>query len=49
MVFRNDFGPVNRKEFAERHFEGTNLGLAFSPDGIHWAASVWPCYPGPQM
>jgi beta-1,4-mannooligosaccharide/beta-1,4-mannosyl-N-acetylglucosamine phosphorylase len=43
MVFRNDFGPVNRKEFAERGFEGTNLGLAFSPDGVHWKVEPKPC------
>jgi beta-1,4-mannooligosaccharide/beta-1,4-mannosyl-N-acetylglucosamine phosphorylase len=36
MIFRNDFGPVNREEFAKRDFDGTNLGLAFSDDGVAW-------------
>ena len=31
MVFRNDYG-----EWGNPSFEGTNLGLAFSDDGIHW-------------
>ena len=31
MVFRNDYGA-----FDGRKFEGTNLGIAFSDDGISW-------------
>ncbi|MBN2309281.1 MAG: glycoside hydrolase family 130 protein [Candidatus Hydrogenedentes bacterium] len=32
MAFRNDYGGAE----GEAHFEGTNIGLAFSDDGIHW-------------
>jgi len=31
MLFRNDYGSA-----AEKRLEGTNLGLAFSEDGIKW-------------
>ncbi len=31
MVFRNDFGS-----FQEKTLEGTNLGLAYSTDGVSW-------------
>jgi beta-1,4-mannooligosaccharide/beta-1,4-mannosyl-N-acetylglucosamine phosphorylase len=31
MVFRNDYGDPENREI-----KGTNLGLAFSDDGIHW-------------
>ncbi|NLD88672.1 MAG: glycosidase [Clostridiales bacterium] len=31
MIFRNDFGS-----FEEQRLDGTNLGLAFSDDGIKW-------------
>ncbi|WP_206521905.1 hypothetical protein [Thermotoga sp. Ku-13t] len=34
MVFRNDCGS-----FQEQRIEGTNLGLAFSEDGIEWEVS----------
>lgn len=34
MVFRNDYG-----EFTGDIFEGTNLGLAFSENGIDWEDS----------
>ena len=34
MVFRNDYGDFNGSKFA-----GTNLGLAFSDDGIGWEVS----------
>jgi beta-1,4-mannooligosaccharide/beta-1,4-mannosyl-N-acetylglucosamine phosphorylase len=37
MVFRNDFGSV-----AEQRLDGTNLGLAFSDDGIHWQVQPKP-------
>lgn len=30
MIFRNDYG------YANGFFKGTNLGIAFSNDGIHW-------------
>lgn len=32
MVFRNDYGGTP----GEAHFEGTNMGVAFSDDGITW-------------
>ncbi len=49
MVFRNDFGPVDAADFAAREaagqprFDGTNLGLAFSDDGIAWRVEPKPC------
>ncbi len=39
MVFRNDYG-----DFGEHRFEGTNLGLAFSDDGIEWEVAPKPCW-----
>jgi beta-1,4-mannooligosaccharide/beta-1,4-mannosyl-N-acetylglucosamine phosphorylase len=39
MVFRNDYGDVERKRL-----EGTNLGVAFSDDGVHWTAEDKPCF-----
>jgi beta-1,4-mannooligosaccharide/beta-1,4-mannosyl-N-acetylglucosamine phosphorylase len=39
MVFRNDYG-----RWGDTTFDGTNLGLAFSRDGVHWDVqpkSVW--------
>ena len=32
MVFRNDYGGIP----GTQHFDGTNIGVAFSDDGIHW-------------
>ena len=49
MVFRNDFGPTSGTEFQARvrsgkpGFDGTNLGLAFSNDGIAWSVEPKPC------
>lgn len=49
MVFRNDYGATDRESFAERgrqgvsRFDGTNLGLAFSDDGISWLVEPEPC------
>jgi beta-1,4-mannooligosaccharide/beta-1,4-mannosyl-N-acetylglucosamine phosphorylase len=40
MVFRNDYGDFP----ATGRFEGTNLGLAFSDDGIHWDVQPEPCF-----
>jgi beta-1,4-mannooligosaccharide/beta-1,4-mannosyl-N-acetylglucosamine phosphorylase len=37
MVFRNDYGS-----FEEQRIEGTNLGLAFSDDGIEWKVEPKP-------
>lgn len=39
MVFRNDFGREKSCQF-----DGTNLGLAFSADGIHWQVQPQPCW-----
>lgn len=38
MVFRNDYGGTP----GEAHFEGTNIGVAFSDDGIHWEPRATP-------
>lgn len=49
MVFRNDYGAANGAEFLERQaedrprFDGTNLGIAFSDDGVHWQINAQPC------
>jgi beta-1,4-mannooligosaccharide/beta-1,4-mannosyl-N-acetylglucosamine phosphorylase len=39
MVFRNDYGSLE-----EQRLDGTNLGLAFSDDGIHWQVEPQPCF-----
>lgn len=39
MLFRNDYG-----DFEERKLSGTNIGLAFSDDGINWEVSPKPCF-----
>ena len=39
MVFRNDYGSV-----ADQRLDGTNLGLAFGDDGIHWEVTPEPCF-----
>ena len=39
MVFRNDYGS-----FEEQRLEGTNLGLAFSDDGVQWEVQPKPCF-----
>lgn len=38
MVFRNDYGPAG-----EQRLTGTNLGLAFSDDGLSWEVRSKPC------
>ncbi len=49
MVFRNDYGATSGKEFLEREaadqprFDGTNVGLALSDDGIDWQVQPEPC------
>jgi len=49
MVFRNDYGARTGAEFLEREekgqprFDGTNLGLALSDDGISWEVQPVPC------
>ncbi len=37
MVFRNDYDYVSGS-----HFEGTNIGLALSDDGLHWRVEDQP-------
>ena len=39
MVFRNDYGSL-----AEQRLEGTNLGLAYSDDGVSWSVTPEPCF-----
>jgi len=39
MVFRNDYGSVENQTL-----EGTNIGLAYSDDGIHWDVQPNPCF-----
>ena len=39
MVFRNDYGYLGRASFS-----GTNIGLALSPDGIHWQVEPQPVF-----
>jgi len=49
MVFRNDYGPKNAADFNARgesgskRWDGTNLGIAYSDDGINWAIEPKPC------
>ncbi len=40
MIFRNDYGDFQRAG----RFEGTNLGLAFSDDGLRWEVAPKPCF-----
>jgi len=42
MVFRNDYGDAE-KGTIEPH-STTNLGLAYSDDGVHWKAQPAPCW-----
>lgn len=51
MVFRNDFGATQQDFddfYAGRRSEPprfqTNIGLAFSDDGVHWDAQPRPCF-----
>lgn len=39
MVFRNDYG-----DYENQILEGTNLGLAYSDDGIKWKVENKPCF-----
>lgn len=39
MLFRNDYGSLT-----EQKLEGTNLGLAFSDDGVKWDVTPTPCF-----
>ena len=40
MVFRNDYGDFR----GSGTFEGTNMGLAFSDDGVKWEVQPEPCF-----
>lgn len=40
MVFRNDVAHTDGIPL----FQGTNLGLAFSADGVHWQVEPRPCW-----
>lgn len=40
MVFRNDYGNY----LENKRFDGTNIGIAYSDDGIHWQVSPKPCF-----
>ena len=40
MVFRNDYGWHSDGKY----FDGTNLGLAFSRDGVKWDVQAQPCW-----
>ena len=40
MVFRNDYG----QHPSTPHPLHTNMGLAFSPDGLHWEVQPEPCF-----
>ncbi len=42
MVFRNDYGCTCGEWEAGRRFRGTNIGLAFSPDGLKWQVHPQP-------
>lgn len=39
MTFRNDYGS-----YKEQRLDGTNIGIAFSDDGIHWEARNKPWF-----
>ncbi|HEY3377790.1 MAG TPA: glycoside hydrolase family 130 protein [Armatimonadota bacterium] len=39
MVFRNDYGSLDAQRL-----DGTNIGLAFSADGLHWDVQPHPCF-----
>ncbi|AFC28769.1 glycosidase PH1107-like protein [Paenibacillus mucilaginosus 3016] len=42
MVFRCDYGDAESKTLLPSHT--TNLGLAYSSDGIHWDVQPGPCF-----
>jgi beta-1,4-mannooligosaccharide/beta-1,4-mannosyl-N-acetylglucosamine phosphorylase len=39
MLFRNDYGSLEKQKL-----EGTNIGLAYSSDGIKWKVAPKPCF-----
>ncbi|KHL94515.1 glycosidase [Paenibacillus sp. IHB B 3415] len=42
MVFRNDYGSLEKQTLEPTHT--TDLGIAFSEDGIHWTAGPKPVF-----
>lgn len=42
VAFRNDYGCTQQEWESGKGFRGTNIGLAFSPDGIHWQVEPEP-------
>lgn len=42
MVFRNDYGSLEKQTLEPSHT--TDLGIAFSEDGIHWTAGPKPVF-----
>jgi beta-1,4-mannooligosaccharide/beta-1,4-mannosyl-N-acetylglucosamine phosphorylase len=42
MVFRNDYGSLEQQTIEAHHT--TDLGFAFSDDGIHWEVQPKPCF-----
>lgn len=42
MMFRNDYGDVANETLLP--ISTTNLGLAYSDDGIHWDVQEKPCF-----
>ncbi len=43
MVFRNDYGATRDQWDAGKRFDGTNIGIAFSHDGVAWDVQPRPC------
>ncbi|MDF3131136.1 glycoside hydrolase family 130 protein [Kiritimatiellaeota bacterium B1221] len=44
MVFRNDYGSDQERWEKGERLTGTNLGLAFSDDGVKWEVQPEPCW-----
>ena len=44
MAFRNDYGSTEEQWAAGKRFDGTNVGLAFSDDGVHWTPRPAPWF-----
>ena len=44
MVVRNDYGPKNKQEYQSGERWRTNIGLAWSDDGVDWTVAPEPCF-----
>ncbi|MEX0744798.1 MAG: hypothetical protein WD118_04280 [Phycisphaeraceae bacterium] len=44
MVFRNDYGPRNMADYQAGTNIRTNLGVAYSDDGVNWRVDPEPCF-----